>query len=70
VLAGVRPEHDFRKTQDFLADGLLDSYDIMTLVVELEQAFGVSIDGTDIVPEHFRSLGAIDALLQRYGVGA
>lgn len=69
ILAGVRPEHDFHQSQDFIADGLIDSFDVVTLVAELEKTFGITIDGIDIVPEHFRNLQTIEALLDGYGVG-
>lgn len=68
ILSRVRPEHDFSRSSDFLEDGLLDSFDMVTLVSELDDAYGISIDGMDIVPENFRNVGAIEALLTRSGV--
>ena len=69
ILASVRPEHDFRGSEDYIADQLLDSFDVMTFVSEVEKSLGIVIDGVDIVPEHFRSLQTIETLLDRYGVG-
>lgn len=68
ILSQVRPEHDFTQSDDFLEDGLLDSFDLVTLVSELDAAYGISIDGMDIVPENFASVAAIEALLTRSGV--
>lgn len=68
ILSQVRPEHDFAQSDDFLEDGLLDSFDLVTLVSELDAAYGISIDGMDIVPENFASVAAIEALLTRSGV--
>lgn len=68
ILAQVRPEHDFGGSEDFFEDGLLDSFDLVTLVSELDAAYGISIDGMDIVPENFRNVAAIEALLARSGV--
>ena len=67
IIQAVRPEADFAASTDFLADGLLDSFDLLTLVSDLDKQFGVSIPGTDIVPENFRNLESIRALLQRLG---
>ena len=53
---------------DFIADGLLDSFDVVTLVATLDRTYGISIDGVEIVPEHFRNIESITALLGRYGV--
>lgn len=68
ILSQVRPEHDFSASNDFLEDGLLDSFDLVTLVSELDEAYGISIDGMDIVPENFGNVSAIEALLVRSGV--
>ena len=67
VLKGIRPEFDFTASQDFLGDGMLDSFDMMTLVSDLDKEFGISISGVDIVPENFLSIASIEALLQKYG---
>ena len=69
-LCAVRPEGDFRNSQDFLDDGLLDSFDVVMLVSSLDKAFGISIEGTEIVPENFRSVEAIRSLLHKHGVEA
>ena len=69
ILSQIRPEFDFGTSSDFIADGMLDSFDIVSLVTELDQAFSISIDGIEIVPENFNSLGAIQALLQKHGIG-
>ncbi len=68
ILTEIRPEFDFTTSSDFLADGMLDSFDVVMLVSALDKEFGISIAGTDILPENFRTLEAISALLGRYGV--
>ena len=68
ILAEIRPEFDFSTSSDFFADGLLDSFDLITLVSDIDKQYGISIDGMDIVPENFSNLDAIGALLARMGV--
>lgn len=68
ILNEIRPEFDFSTSQDFIADGMLDSFDIVTLVSTLDKTHGISIDGVDIVPENFKNLQVIEALLRKYGV--
>ena len=63
ILHTLRPECDFNSSKDFITDGLLDSFDIVTLVNALEKAFGITIDGKDILPENFQNLEAIQALV-------
>jgi acyl carrier protein len=66
VLQSVRPEADFSSSSDFISDGLLDSFDIVTLVSELDRTFSVSIPGIEIIPENFSSIHAIETLLQKH----
>ena len=68
LLKGIRPEVDFTESRDFIADGLLDSFDMVTLVATLDKTYGISIAGVDIVPEHFQNLDTIAALLRKCGV--
>ncbi len=59
----VRPECDFRQSTNFIEEGLLDSFDIVSLVVSLDKEFDISIDGVDILPENFSSVESIAGLL-------
>lgn len=68
ILSSIRPEVDFKSSTDYIDDGYLDSLDIVTLVSELDQAYSISIDGMDIVPENFSSIESINALLRKNGV--
>jgi len=68
LLKEIRPEFDFSSSQDFIGDGMLDSYDVVTLVAALDKNWGISINGIEIVPENFRNLDSIRSLLAKYGV--
>ena len=67
ILKEIRPEFDFTASSDFIADGMLDSFDMVTLVAALDRNYSISIQGTDIVPENFQNLQQIEALLRRSG---
>ena len=56
ILKEIRPEFDFEESDNFVEDGYLDSFDIVTLVSELETAFDVVIDGLDVLPENFETV--------------
>jgi len=68
ILKEIRPEFDFSASSDFMADGMLDSFDMVTLVATLDKTYGISIQGTDIVPENFKNLQTIETLLRQCGV--
>ncbi|MDP1510650.1 acyl carrier protein [Paenibacillus sp. CMAA1739] len=67
ILNELHPEFEYKQSNDFIADGLLDSFDIVSLVVELEEKFNVTIDALDIVPENFDSIEAIARVIQKNG---
>ncbi len=67
ILTELRPEFDFNQNVDFIEEGMLDSFDVVNLVSELDSTFGVSIDGVDILPENFASVDAIEQLLKKNG---
>lgn len=68
ILKEIRPEFDFSEGSDFIEQGMLDSFDIVSLVSSLDEEFGISIDGLDILPENFSSVESIIALLKKNGV--
>lgn len=65
ILKEIRPEFEFEGVADFFEEGMLDSFDLMTLVSTLDERFQVKIDGTDILPENFANVDAIVALVGR-----
>lgn len=67
ILKDIRPEFDFASSNNYIEDGMLDSFDVISLVAELEEAFGIVIDGLDIVPENFSSIEHIEAMVLKSG---
>ena len=70
ILRELRPEFDFNEPLDFIEEGMLDSFDVINLVTALDSEFGISIDGTDVLPDNFSSVENIEALLRKNGVKA
>lgn len=67
ILKDLRPEFDFTESNDFVEDGFLDSFDIISLVSTLEEKYAIKIDGLDVVPDNFCSVDAIVGLIQKSG---
>ena len=65
ILMEIRPEFEFEGVENFFDEGMLDSFDLMTLVSTLDERFSIKIDGTEILPENFANVDAIEALIQR-----
>lgn len=62
ILKDLRPDIDI-ESQSLVDDGVLDSFDIVTLVGELVDAFSIEIGVEDIIPENFNSVDAMMALI-------
>lgn len=63
ILMDIRPEYDFLEDVNFIESGMLDSFDVLTLVTDLEETFNIIISGEDILPENFYSIKAIEKLI-------
>ena len=70
ILSELRPEFNFEENLNCIEEGMLDSFDVINLVTTLDNEFGISIDGMDVLPENFSSLSSIEALLIKNGVKA
>lgn len=67
ILQELRPEFDYRASQDFIGDGLLDSLDVVSLISALEEAYDILIDALDILPENFSSAESIAEVVKKNG---
>lgn len=65
ILAELRPDVEFEGNKELVDSGELDSFDIVSLVGELCEAYEIEIGAEDIVPENFNSVEAIMALVTR-----
>ena len=64
LLKGVRPDVDFENETALIDDGLLDSFDVVSIISEIDDVFGVQIRINELDPENFNSAEAIWKLVQ------
>lgn len=64
ILSGLHPEVDFETEEHLIDNVILDSFDIVTLISEIQEVFDVTIDAKRIIPENFNSAKALYALIQ------
>ena len=65
ILKELRPDIDF-ETEDRLIDKeMLDSFDIISLVGEINGEFGISVGVENLLPENFNSAKAMMTLITR-----
>ena len=58
-LTALRPD------ESLVARGLLDSLSILKIVTFCEESFGITIPDTEVLPDHFESIRAIAALVEK-----
>ena len=65
ILSKLHPDVDFTGRADLIDAGVLDSFDIISLIAEVDSVFDVQIPAEEIVPENFNSAEALYAMIQR-----
>lgn len=64
LLKGVRPDVDFENETALVDDGILDSFDVVSIISEIDNVYGVQIRINELDPENFNSAEAIWNLVQ------
>lgn len=65
ILEEINPDIDFENCTTLIDDGLLDSFAILEIVAEINDAFDVEVSAPEIIPENFNSAHALWAMIQR-----
>ena len=65
ILSDLHPEVDFEVEESLVDDKILDSFDIVSLIAEINDAYDIAITAKDIIPENFNSAKTLYALIQK-----
>ena len=65
VLEEIRPDVDFENEKQLITDGVLDSFDIVSLVTALNDEFDIEIEVGNLVPDNFNSIEGMMALIEK-----
>ena len=65
VLKDVNEEIDYENSNALIDNHLLNSFDIIQIVVALNEAYDIRIPASEIVPANFNSAQALYAMVQR-----
>jgi acyl carrier protein len=64
ILQQVRPDVDFNKEKFLIDDSILDSFDIVSIISELNDEYEIAIRVTELKPENFNSAEAIMKMVE------
>lgn len=65
ILSDLHPDVDFETEERLMDDKILDSFDIVSLIAEINEAYDIAVTAKDILPENFNSAKALYALIQK-----
>ncbi|MCL2013539.1 MAG: acyl carrier protein [Oscillospiraceae bacterium] len=66
ILTDLRPDLDFETEDKLIDDKVFDSFDIITAVSEINDAYDINIKVGDLIPENMNSVSAMWELIQKY----
>lgn len=64
ILEEARPDIDFENEKKLIDNHILDSFDIVSIVSDIDEEFSIEIDVEDLEAENFNSIQAIWDLIQ------
>lgn len=65
IMGEIRPDIDFETAENLIDDDILDSFDIISIVSEVNDFFCIEINVNDLLPENFNTASALYELITR-----
>ena len=65
ILEDAQPNADYATCTTLIDDGIIDSFTLLSLINDLEDAYGIRITPGEIRPSNFNSAQAIYEMIQR-----
>ena len=65
ILSQIRSDIDYESEKTFVDDGVLDSFDIVSIVSELSMEYDIDISIDDMTAENFNSAEAMLEMINR-----
>ena len=65
ILQELHPDEDYDSCEILINDKILDSFDIITIITQINTEFDVAVPASEIIPENFNSAKALWALVER-----
>ena len=64
ILTDLHEDVDFRTAEKLWDNHILDSFDVVTLISELNEEFDIVVTADKLTPENFNSAQALAALVE------
>ena len=65
ILEDICPDVDFENETALVDDMILSSFDILSIISEISDTFGITLSPAEIIPENFNSAKSLWEMIQR-----
>ena len=63
ILKEIKPTKNLENVTDIIENGYIESFELMSLVANLSEKFGIEITIEELIPENFNSVDAISKMV-------
>ena len=65
ILEEICPDVDFANEEALVDDKLLSSFEIISIIAEISDTFGITLSPAEIIPDNFNSAERMWKMIQR-----
>ncbi len=65
LLESIKPGVDFKNSENMVEEGLIDSFDMINIVANINMNFNIDFPVTEIIPENFKTVETLYAAIER-----
>ena len=65
ILTELHPDVDFDTETSLIDDKIITSFDVVTIIAEIDDQFDITIPAGEIIPANFNSAKALYALVEK-----
>ncbi len=65
ILKDVKPTKNLENVTDIIEGGYIDSFELMSIVMRMNETFGIEISINELIPENFNSADAMATMVDK-----
>lgn len=65
ILEDVKPGVDFESSQNMIEEGLIDSFDMINIIANINEKFDIDFSVAEIIPENFETVKSLYDTIER-----
>ena len=65
ILEEVKPGVDFESSQNMIDEGLIDSFDMINIIANINEKFDIDFSVAEIIPENFETVKSLYETIER-----